>query len=141
MGDFYSNGKRKSKPRNSSSSSESESPLHKRPLETVNVESRDEQRAVFEKEPRGEDQVSVTLDMALDVTTRFGQILVKLAKLDAIEATLNDFRQKMIRVECEVNQTKGRRGRGEDRSDWIRWILACSGLIPKLKTFKVRLRI
>ena len=96
---------------------------------------------MFEKEPRGEDEVSVTLDMALDLTSRFGQILLKLAKLDAIEATLNDFRQKMIRVECEVNQTKGRRGRGEDRRDWIRWILACRGLIPKLKTFKVRLRI
>ena len=106
MRDFYLNGKRKSKPRNSSSSSESKSPLHKGPLETVNFESQDEQRAVFEKEPRGEDQVSVTLDMALDVTSRFGQILLKLAKLDAIEATLNDFRQKMIRVECEVNRLK-----------------------------------
>ena len=51
MSDFHSLGKRKSIPRNSSSSSESKSPLDKRQRETDNLESQNEQSEVFEEKP------------------------------------------------------------------------------------------
>ena len=64
MGDSHSSGKRKSKPKNSSSSSESKSPWDKRPRSTVHFEYQGEQKEVF-VEPRGEDEVTIALDMAL----------------------------------------------------------------------------
>ena len=65
MGDFYSSGKRKSKPRSASSSSESKSPLDKRSQETIDPETQDEQIEVLVEEPGGADEGSVALDMAL----------------------------------------------------------------------------
>ena len=82
MGDSPSSGKRKTKPRDSSSSSGSESPLHKRQGETTSLESQDEHSEVFEDEPRGEDKASLALDMNVDVTSKLDQILAKLAKLE-----------------------------------------------------------
>lgn len=120
MGDFHSLGKRKSKPRNSSSSSESKSPLDKRQRETDNLESENEQREVFEEKPRGEDEVNpvaLNIDMDMDVTSKLDQILAKLAKLDAIEASLNEFRQKMIKVESEVSRLKEGAGEAKKRLD------------------------
>ena len=112
MGDFYSSGKRKSKQRSASSSSESKSPLDKRSRET-----QDEQTEVFVEEPRGADEVSVALDMALDVTTKLDEILAKLGKLDAIEATLHELRQKMSSVEREVSKLKGDVSKAKERID------------------------
>ena len=83
-------GKRKTKERNSSSSSGSKSPLDKRQRETFNLESQNEQSEVFEEKPRGEDEDSLALDMDGDITSKLDQILAKLAKLDAIEVTLNE---------------------------------------------------
>ena len=112
MGDFYSSEKRKSKQRSASSSSESKSPLDKRSRET-----QDEQIEVFVEEPRGADEVSVALDMALDVTTKLDEILAKLGKLDAIEATLYELRQKMSSVEREVSKLKGDASKAKERID------------------------
>ena len=106
MGDFYSSGKRKSKPRSASSSSESKSPLDKRSRETVDSETQDELIEVFVDEPRGANEGSVALDMALDVTTKLDEILAKFGKLDAIEATLIELRRKMSSVESEVSKLK-----------------------------------
>ena len=139
MRDFHSSGERKSKPRNSSSSSESKSPLDKRQRETLHFQSQDEQREVFEEEPRGEDEASVVLEMDLHVTSKLDQILAKLAKLDAIEATLNEFRQNMVRVESEVSKLEDDVGEAKKRLDEMDKG-ACSGLILKLTIFKVRLR-
>ena len=112
MGDFYSSGKRKSKPRSASSLSESKSPLDKRSRET-----QDEQVEVFEEEPRGTDEVSVALDMALDVTTKLDEILAKLGKLNAIEATLYELRQTMSSVEGELSKLKGDASKAKERID------------------------
>ena len=117
MGDSRSSGKRKTKPRDSYSSSGSESPLDKRQRETTSLESQDEHSEVFEDEPRGEDEASLALDMNVDVTSKLDQILAKLAKLDAIEASLNEFRQKMIKVESEVSILKDSAGEATKRLD------------------------
>ena len=53
-------------------------------------------------EPRGEDEVTIVLDMAVDGTSKLDQVLTKLAKLDAIETTLNQLCQRMIGMESEV---------------------------------------
>ena len=112
MGGFYSSGKRKPKQRSASSSSESKSPLDKRSWET-----QDEQIEVFVEEPQGADEVSVVLDMALDVTTELDKILAKLGKLDAIEATLYELHQKMSSVEREVSKLKGDVSKAKKRID------------------------
>ena len=72
---------------------------------------------VFVEEPRGADEGSVELDMALDVTTKLDEILAKLGKLDAIEATLIDLRQKMSSVEREVSKLNGDAGNAKERID------------------------
>ena len=69
MGDSRSSVKRKSKPKNSSSSSESKWPLDKRPRSTVHFEYQGKQKEVF-LEPPGEDEVTIALDMALEVTSK-----------------------------------------------------------------------
>ena len=114
---FIKSGKRKSKPRSASSSSEPKSPLDKRSRETTDPETQDEQIEVFVEEPRGADEGSVALDMPLDVTTKLDEILAKLGKLDAIEATLNELRQKMSSVEREVSKLKGDAGKAKERID------------------------
>ena len=55
--------------------------------------------------------------MALDVTTKLDEILAKLSKLDAIEATLYEFRQKMSSVEREVSELKGDVSKAKERID------------------------
>ena len=114
MGDFYSSGKQKSKPRSTSSSSESKSPLYKRSREMVDPETQDKLIEVFVEEPRGADEGSIALDMALDVTTKLDEILAKLGKLDTIEATLIELRQKMSSVEREVSKLKGDAGKAKE---------------------------
>ena len=138
MGDFYSSGKRESKPRSASSSSESKSPLDKRSRETIDPKTQDEQIEVFVEEPRGVDEGFVALEMALDVTTKLDEILAKLGKLDAIEATLNELRQKMSSVEREVVYKRATRAR--ERKELMKWIQVCSGLTPKLRASKTRLK-
>ena len=117
MVDIYSSGKRKSKPRSASSLSESKSPSDKRSQETIEPETQDEQIEVFVKEPRGAEEVSFALGMALDVTTKLDEIFVKLGKVDAIEATLIELRQKMSSVEREVSKLKGCVGKAKERID------------------------
>ena len=117
MVDFYSSGKRKSKPRGASSLSEPKSPLDKRSQETIDPETQDEQIEVFVEEPRGAEEGSFALGMALDVTTKLDKIFVKLGKVDAIEATLIELRQKMSSVEREVSKLKGGAGKAKERID------------------------
>ena len=117
MGDFYSSGRRKSKPRSASSSPESKSPLDKRSRETVDPETQDELIEVFVEEPRGADKGSVALDMALHVMTKLDEILAKLGKLDSIEAILIELRQKMSSVEREVSKLKGGADKAKERID------------------------
>ena len=88
MGDSRSSGKRKTKPRDGSSSSGSESPSDKQ----TSLESQDEYSEMFEDEPRGEDKASLALDMNVDVMSKLDQILAKLAKLDAMVAVSNFLR-------------------------------------------------
>ena len=95
-------------------------------------------REKCEEEPRGEDKASVALDMDLDVMSKLNQILSQLVKLDAIEATLNDLHQKMVRVESEVSKLKDDTREAKKRLDEME--MACSGLTLKFTTFKVRLR-
>ena len=54
--------------------------------------------------------------MALDVTTKLDEILVKLAKLDAIEATVIELRQKLRSVEREVSKLKGDAGKAKEKN-------------------------
>ena len=55
--------------------------------------------------------------MALDLTTKLDEIFVKLGKVDAIEATLIELRQKMSSVEREVSKLKGGAGKAKERID------------------------
>ena len=55
--------------------------------------------------------------MALDVTTKLDEILAKLGKLDTIEATLYELRQKMSSVEREVSKLKGDVSKAKERID------------------------
>ena len=69
------------------------------------------------EEPRGAEEGSFALGMALDVTTKLDKIFVKLGKVDAIEATLIELRQKMSSVEGGVSKLKGGAGKAKERID------------------------
>ena len=53
--------------------------------------------------------------MALDVTSKLDEILAKLGKLNAIEATLYELRQKISSVEREHSKLKGDASKAKER--------------------------
>ena len=80
----------------------------------------------------------------MDLRSKLDQILAKLAKLDAIEASLNEFRQKMIKLESEVSKLKDSAGEATKRLDemdsGMQWLNTkvndIEGKIKDLERFK-----
>ena len=86
MADIFVSVKRKLTERNSSSSSESNSPEGKR--------TKDE----------NEDEVLRALNMADDMAGKLDKIIAQLRKLDSIETTLNEICNKVAKIEGEVKK-------------------------------------
>lgn len=89
--------------RSSSNSSKSMSPIDKR-LKSSQSPGKRATRSL-----RGRikaDEISLALDMAGDFAAKLDTIIVKLSKLDSIEATLKDMCNKVGKVESEVEKLK-----------------------------------
>jgi len=101
MADLFTTIKRKLSSRSNSSTSESNSPTDKCSRRTE-----DRGSVSGEEEEHQHDEVALTLNMAGDMATKLKAILVKLSKIDSIEATLNAMSNKLAKVESEVSKLK-----------------------------------